>query len=95
MGESDAEMNLIKGSYPRMNSCIALGSPCLTPVEITRASKRRLRKQTIPLEMRWRFIISLLNCLGSFIVLRTQNRYLRDNEGKAEAISRAKIPLLG
>ena len=88
-------MDPYESKYTARKNKELTGSPCLTPVDITSASKRRLRKQTIPLDMRWRFVISLLICLGSFILLRTQKRYLRDNDGKAEAISRAMTPLLG
>jgi len=78
-----------------MKSCIALGSPCLTPVEIERRAKSRFLKQTTPLDVRCKFFTSLLKETWRFICLSTQKRYFREREGKAEAISRAKMPLLG
>ena len=49
----------------------------------------------IPFDARCRDLIILLNLLGRFIILRTQNRYLLDREGNADFISRAKIPEFG
>ena len=67
-----------------MKSCIAHGSPCFTPVEIERRAKSKFLKQMIPLEVLCKFFTSLLNAGFRFIRLSTQNKYLRESDGKAD-----------
>jgi len=49
----------------------------------------------IPLEVLCRDAINLLKGFGRPMFFKTQNRYFLDREGKAEAMSRAKMPELG
>ena len=78
-----------------MNSCMALGSPCLTPDAIKIFRNKRFRTQMNAKDPLCKFLIMRYKRRGILMTLRIQSKYFLESEGNAAAMSQARIPELG